>query len=327
LGSKIVWATGSDEIGTSITDRVEDISMTDRVRDGDEMQETDGGRVKEDKEQSKLGEDGRRTKSNVIQGERTGTRSLEWEPSTEGASGENRWIDSADTEYSVPEKLDSEPLDNHKGLSYGLFLSTNGSRTANGSSVVDFEDGLGRAEANEERENTREDAARRSEDARRFFCGVLWGDSIVFGALRRRLWVPEGFWNRVCLWGTTIPEDGSSLWRGVLDKGLTFFALATNLIFLRISDPEEPWESRCGEEGVGWIREVVGLEGAGARSRKVDGVAEWEFEKRDFIPRTAEGRRIGEKRDVRCVDGMESRELWLERRKRREETRRENTKM
>jgi hypothetical protein len=64
--------------------------MTDRVRDGDEMQETDGGRLKEDKEQSKLGEDGRGTNSNVIQGERTGTRSLEWEPSTEGASGENR---------------------------------------------------------------------------------------------------------------------------------------------------------------------------------------------------------------------------------------------
>jgi hypothetical protein len=75
----------------------------------------------------------------------------------------------------VPEKLNSEPLDNHKGLSHGLFLSTNGSRTAKGSSVVDFEDGLGRAEADEERENT--------QDARRFFCGVLWGDSGIFGAL------------------------------------------------------------------------------------------------------------------------------------------------
>jgi len=79
----------------------------------------------------------------------------------------------------VPEKLDSEPLDNHNGLSYGLFLSTNGSRTAKGSSVVDFEDGLGRAEVKEERENTREDSARRSEDARRFFVGV-YGEIQVF---------------------------------------------------------------------------------------------------------------------------------------------------
>jgi hypothetical protein len=97
----------------------------------------------------------------------------------------------------VPEKLDSEPLDNHKGLSYGLFLSTNGSRTAKGSSVVDFEDELGRAEADGKRENTREDAA--ESDVRRLFCRILWGDSSVFGALRRRLRVPEGFWNRVYL--------------------------------------------------------------------------------------------------------------------------------
>ena len=63
----MVWAHGGVTLATG-SDGIE-TSMTDRVRDGDEMQETDGGRAKEDKEQSKLGEDGRRTKSNVIQRE------------------------------------------------------------------------------------------------------------------------------------------------------------------------------------------------------------------------------------------------------------------
>ena len=83
----MVWAHGGVTLATG-SDGIE-TSMTDRVRDGDEMQET-GGRLKENKEQSKLGEDERGTKSNLIQGERTGIRSLEWEPSTEGTSGENK---------------------------------------------------------------------------------------------------------------------------------------------------------------------------------------------------------------------------------------------